>query len=85
VRFVGSPDKRATYLRERENISHKAALARIEREDKGRIRYVKKYFDTKADDPLLYHLTVNTDDLPLSEVTKIIADLVLPPIKSKRS
>lgn len=85
VRFVGSPDKRAAYLRERENISRKAALARIEREDKGRIRYVKKYFDTRIDDPLLYHLTVNTDDLPLPNVTKMIADLVLLPAKAKRA
>ena len=49
----------------------------IHREDRGRNRYLKKYFDTDIEDPLLYHLIINTDLIPYEEAARIIADAVL--------
>lgn len=61
VRLVGSFDKRVQYIAELEHLSPKAAAAFVRREDSGRRRYVKKYFGADVDDPLLYHLVINTD------------------------
>ncbi len=53
------------------------ALARITQEDRGRKRYLRKYFDADPDDPLLYNLIINTDEVPYQEAARIIGDAVL--------
>ncbi|MBP7976936.1 MAG: cytidylate kinase family protein, partial [Verrucomicrobia bacterium] len=53
------------------------ARARILQEDRGRKRYLRKYFDADPDDPLLYHLIINTDDVPYEEAARIIGEAVL--------
>jgi len=77
VRLVGSLDKRAEYLQKVDNITRRVALARIRREDRGRARYLKKYFDHDIDDPLLYHLVINTDLVPCEEATQMIGEAML--------
>jgi cytidylate kinase len=52
-------------------------MDRSRREDRGRKRYLKRYFDTDLDDPMLYHLVINTDLVPYEEAARIIADAVL--------
>jgi hypothetical protein len=38
---------------------------------------VKRYFGRNVEDPLLYHLTINTDVVSYDEATRIIGDAVL--------
>jgi cytidylate kinase len=77
VRLVGSLERRAKHIQEMDHLSKKAAMDRIRREDRGRKRYLKRYFDTDLDDPMLYHLVINTDLVPYEEAARIIADAVL--------
>ncbi len=42
------------------NLAPAAARELIDQEDSGRTRYLKKYFDADPDDPLQYHLIINT-------------------------
>ena len=49
----------------------------IQNEDRVRARYLKKYFDTDLNDPLLYHLTINTDLVSHDEAAGLIAEAVL--------
>jgi cytidylate kinase len=77
VRLVGSEDARASRLSEARKLSHKVALATLRAEDRGRVRYVKKYFDADIDDPQLYHLTLNTDLLSLDRVAELLTELML--------
>jgi cytidylate kinase len=77
VRLVGSLEKRAQYIQELHQLSKKEALERIREEDRGRERYLKRYFDTAIDDPLLYHLVINTDLVPHAEAAQLIAAAVL--------
>ena len=42
-----------------------------------RARFVKKHFGKKIDDPLLYHLVINTDRLSYEEATILIGEAVL--------
>ena len=77
VRLVGSLEKRVQHIQELDHLSKEAALDRIRSEDRGRRRYLKRYFDTELDDPVLYHLVINTDLVPYEEAARIIADAVL--------
>ena len=77
VRLVGSLEKRVQYIRELHQLSKEVALERIRQEDLGRQRYLKRYFNTNIDDPLLYHLVINTDLVAHKEAAQIIAAAVL--------
>jgi cytidylate kinase len=77
VRLVSALEKRLQRIQDLEHLSRKAALERIEREDHGRVRYLKKYFKADVDDPLLYDLVINTDRIAHDLAARLIADAVL--------
>jgi cytidylate kinase len=78
VRLVGSFERRIESIQKSRQLGKKAALAFIRKEDLGRRRYVKKYFKKDIDDPLLYHLTINTDLLSHERAAMLLADIVAP-------
>ena len=55
--------------------AHKFCL----REDQGRARYLKKYFNADIDDPLLYHMIINTGQMDYHAAAKLIGEAVLNP------
>ena len=77
MRLVGSLEKRVAHVQELEHISQPAALEIIRREDRGRSRYLKTHFKADLDDPLLYHLVINTDLVSYEDAAQIIARAVL--------
>jgi cytidylate kinase len=80
VRLVGSLEHRVKYMEKLEGISHPEALELVCREDLGRKRYLKKYFNKDIDDPLLYHLVINTDLVLFEEAAGLIAQAALAPL-----
>ena len=78
VRLVGSIERRVRRLQELSQLSEAAARALVGREDLGRRRYLRKYFNRDIDDPLLYHLVVNTDLVSTQEAARIIGEAVMP-------
>lgn len=74
VRLVGLPATRIEHLRWYKHLSIQAASEYVRDEDLGRRRYVKKYFAADIDDPLLYHVVINTDLVPYGEAARMIAD-----------
>jgi cytidylate kinase len=77
VRLIGSEEQRASHMWRFDNLARKEALERIKREDTGRARYVKKYFNKDIDDPLLYHLVINTDRMSLPDAAHAVGELAL--------
>jgi cytidylate kinase len=77
VRLLGSLEKRLARVQEVHQFTRKEALAYVRREDFGRRRYVKKYFNQDIADLLLYHLAINTDLVPPDKAAEIIGDAVL--------
>ena len=59
------------------DLSKGAAMKLLRSEDRARGRYLKKYFDKNIEDPMLYHLLVNTDLVSHSEAARLIAEPVL--------
>lgn len=74
VRLIAPLETRLQHMQHFEGLTRPAALERIQREDLGRKRYLQKYFDKDIDDPLLYHLVINTGLLTLDHVAQIIAE-----------
>jgi len=85
VRLVGSEEGRATRLAESRQLSRKAALEALRKEDRGRARYLKKYFDAAIDDPLLYHLTLNTDWIPQEHIVDLLTRITLGRLEAEAS
>jgi cytidylate kinase len=77
VRLVASLEARIKRIQETDKLSRKAALAFIEREDRGRGKYLKHYYNKDIDDPLLYHLVINTDLVPYDMAARMIGDAVI--------
>lgn len=76
-RLIGSVEKRASHMWKFDNLAKKEALERIKKEDTGRARYVKKYFNKDIDDPLQYHLVINTDHVSLRDAARLAGELAL--------
>jgi len=77
VRLVAPLEKRIEHAHEFYEMSRKAARQFCLRQDLGRKRYLKKYFNAEVEDPLLYHLTLNTGLVSYEQAARMIADAVL--------
>ena len=74
VRLVAPLEQRIERVREANKMSLKEAARYVEKEDRGRARYVKTYFKSRIDDPLLYHAVINTGRMTYEEAAQLIAD-----------
>ena len=77
VRLVGSEHKRVEHMRALTGKSTQEALESVRKTDLGRKRYLRKYFDKNIDDPLLYHLVINTDLIGYDEAAQMIGEAAL--------
>jgi cytidylate kinase len=77
VRLIGSVEQRAAHIQAFDKLTKKETQARIKREDRGRRRYVKRYYGKDVADPLHYHLVINTDLVTLCQAAAIVGDLAL--------
>lgn len=59
-------------------MSRTAARELVEREDRGRARYFKRYFAASLDDPLLYHLVINTGLVSFKQAAELIVSAAAP-------
>ena len=84
VRLVGSLARRVEYIQEIRGLGKAQALAVIRQEDRGRQRYLKRYFGKDIDDPLSYHMVVNTDFISLERVARLIAEAALDHLRARQ-
>jgi len=73
VRLVGSVERRVERLCEEFKQTRESALAFLRKEEEGRRRYLKTYYHADIENPLLYHVTLNTDNFTPSGAAKLIA------------
>ncbi len=77
VRLVGSVEKRVHRIEQVYDLDRTRALNLVQEQDRGRRRYLHEHFGQDIDDPMLYHLVINTDRLSYDEATRLIADQVV--------
>jgi cytidylate kinase len=78
VRLVGSIERRVERTQRERHLDAKAAAEHVRHDDLARQRYVRKYYGADIEDPLLYHLVINTDRVSHARAARIIADAVYP-------
>jgi hypothetical protein len=77
VRLVASWDRRVDFMMKHSDLSRKDSIEHIKKEDENRRKYLKSYFNSNIDDPLLYHLVLNTDLVTHEGAADIIAEAVV--------
>jgi cytidylate kinase len=77
VHLVGSLEKRIERAQKVFNLDRKSAVNYIKKKDGGRRRYLRDNFDKDINDPLLYHLIINTDLVRYDEAARLIGDEVI--------
>jgi len=77
LRLIAPLNRRVEYISQLRGIGKKGAMEFIRREDRGRRRYLKKYFGHDIDDPLLYHVVINTDRLGHEGAATMIGRMML--------
>ena len=77
VRLMGSLEKRTEQVQKVYGYDRKTAINFINREDKGRKRFVKEHFEEDPENPLLYDLGINTDRIPYEEAAELIGAEVI--------
>jgi cytidylate kinase len=80
VRLMAPLEKRVEYAHQKYNhFNLTAGQARkfCLKEDRGRERYLKKHFKADINDPLLYHMIINTGLVNFDDAAKLIGDAVL--------
>lgn len=76
VRLVAGLETRVARIMELQHLDAREAREVIAREEEGRRRYLQKNFDADVEDPLQYHLTINTDRFSYDEAARLIANAV---------
>ena len=76
VRLVAPLEERIEHSHKSYGMTKTEARKFCLREDLGRERYLKKYFRADINDPLLYHLIINTGLVGYDDAAKIIGDAV---------
>lgn len=79
VRLVAPFEKRVEHAHQYYDMTRAEAQKFCIKEDQGRARYLKKYFNADIDDPLLYHLIINTGQMDYNAAAKLIGEAVLNP------
>jgi hypothetical protein len=77
VRLIGSMPARVRHVMDVKHLDEQDATEYVRSEDARRYRYVRKYFEEDIDEPLLYHLVLNTDRFTYRRVGEVIAEAAL--------
>ncbi|HTV60953.1 MAG TPA: cytidylate kinase-like family protein [Verrucomicrobiae bacterium] len=77
VRLVAPLENRVEHAYEAYGMTKAAARKFCRREDRGRARYMKKYFRTDVTDPMNYHMVINTGLVGYDEAARLIGEAAL--------
>lgn len=77
VRLVAPLEQRIEHAREAYGLPPSEARSFCIREDLGRARYLKKHFNADIEDPLLYHLVINTGLVSYDTAARLIEESLL--------
>ena len=77
VRLVAPFEKRVGHIHKSHGMTEAEGRKFCQTEDRGRERYLKKYFDADINDPQLYHMVINTAQFDNNAIAKLIGEAVL--------
>ncbi len=74
VRIEAPIEKRIQRVQQAEGVNEITARQRIDEHDQASARYLRQNFKVQWDDPLLYHLVINTDKWDMESAAQIIVE-----------
>jgi cytidylate kinase len=74
LRLIGSLPERIARVQKIRQLGPQEAARFIRAEDRAHARYAQAHFHSRPSDDHLYHLIVNTDQLPIPEAARLVAD-----------
>ena len=74
VRLVAPLESRVEHIADYFRLSKKAAAEYVDKSDRARKQYVRRYFGVDVTDPHQYHLVINSSKVGFQEAAKIIVD-----------
>ncbi|HEY5125656.1 MAG TPA: cytidylate kinase-like family protein [Ignavibacteria bacterium] len=77
LRLVSSLENRITNIQKFFKLSKNASIKLIQKDDKERAAYIKKYFNKDINSPLLYTLIINFDMISVDDALELISDEVI--------
>ncbi|MEI8341290.1 MAG: cytidylate kinase-like family protein [Verrucomicrobiota bacterium] len=77
VRLVGPVEQRVHHCEEYYQLTHREALAFVSHMDAARQRFIHQHFHCEIDDPLQYHLTINTGRVSFEDAAELIVQALL--------
>ena len=77
VRLIAPVEARVRHIQEIYGMTDKEALLFIKKEDHARKSYLQSFFHRDIDDPVLYHLVINTSKMGYEGTAKIIENSVV--------
>ena len=77
LKVVAPFEVRCERLMQLRNLDQENAQALVEQHDRWRKHYLRNYHHVDWDDPLLYHLTLNTDRMDPEEAVDLVVDYVI--------
>jgi len=77
VRLVSTIEDRIKHVKEVYGYDTKQATEFLKKDDQARKNFISTYFHKQIDDPLLYHLTINTHQFTHDKAAELIADAVM--------
>lgn len=77
VRLVAPLEKRVEHAHKCYEMTRDEAYKFCLAEDVGRARYLKQHFQADINDPLLYHLTINTGQVGFDAAARLIGEAIL--------
>jgi hypothetical protein len=77
VRLVASMEDRIKHVQEFYQLDRVRAVEFIKKDDIARRNYLMTHFNKNIDDPLLYHVIINTTLLPYEDAARFIGMLVI--------
>jgi len=77
VRLVGSLASRIAQVEEVYELSRTDARDFVKSQDAAKRHYMKEYFGREIDDPMLYHIVINTDKISYRNAMRLIGDAVI--------
>ncbi|MFN8374649.1 MAG: cytidylate kinase-like family protein [Anaerolineae bacterium] len=76
VRVEAPPETRLARLEKIENLTPQVARRLMDERDKAGAQYMERHFRARWDDPMLYHLVINTGKMDTERAARLIAHAV---------
>ena len=76
IKIIADENIRAERIMARHDISHQEALDRVRKSDKMRTHFIERYLKADWDDPLGYHVAIDSARLGIDTTAEILANAV---------